>query len=217
MSRLGEPELRSAIAQVCRRLWERRLVAGQDGNVSARLDNKSILVTPSGFSKVDVGPEDLVVLSLDGTRISGVHDASSEVEVHLRAYRRRDDIGAVVHAHPPVATGLAVAGESLPDNVLPEVTLLLGPVPLVPYATPGTTELADQFEPYWANHQAFLMANHGALTVGPTLRVAHQRMETVEHAAQILAAARGFGQVERLEPSHVVALKSAHLRIAGHD
>ncbi len=211
MTAQSESGLRDELALVCRRLWERGLVAGQDGNVSARLSDNRILVTPSGFSKVDVGPSDLVVLSLDGTRISGAHEASSEIAVHLRAYQRRGDIGAVVHAHPPTATGLAVAGESLPDNVLPEVTVLLGAVPLVPYATPGTTGLADQFDPYWAHHQVFLMANHGALTVGPTLRVAHQRMETVEHAARILAAARGFGHVGNLEPSQVLALKSAHL------
>lgn len=217
MTRESEPALRAAIVQVCRRLWERGLVAGQDGNVSARLDEERILVTPSGFSKVDVGPDDLVVLALDGTKVSGAHRPSSEIAVHLRAYQRRDDIAAVVHAHPPTATGLAVAGESLPDNVLPEVTLLLGTVPLVRYATPGTTELADQFEPYWANHQAFLMANHGALTVGPTVRLAHQRMETIEHAARILAAARTFGHVGDLEPSQVLALKSAHLKLAGHD
>ena len=213
----SESALRDELALVCRRLWERGLVSGQDGNVSVRLPNDRILVTPAGFSKVDVGPGDLVVLALDGTHVSGSHAASSEIAVHLRAYQRRGDIGAVVHAHPPVATGLAVAGETLPGNVLPEVTVLLGAVPLVPYATPGTTELADQFEPHWANHQAFLMANHGALTLGPTLRVAHQRMETVEHAARIIAAARAFGHVGVLEPSHVLALKSAHLKLASHD
>jgi L-fuculose-phosphate aldolase len=185
--------------------------------VSVRLSDDRILVTPAGFSKVDVGPGDLVVLSLDGSKISGAHAASTEIALHLRAYQRRGDIGAVVHAHPPTATGLAVAGESLPDNVLPEVTVLLGQVPLVRYATPGTSELADEFEPFWANHQAFLMANHGALTLGPTLRVAHQRMETVEHAARIVAAARAFGHVHNLEPSQVLALKSAHLKLASHD
>jgi L-fuculose-phosphate aldolase len=217
MTPAGESELRDELALVCRRLWERGLVAGQDGNVSARLPGNRILVTPAGFSKVDVGPDDLVVLDLDGTRISGAHAASTEIAVHLRAYQRRGDIGAVVHAHPPTATGFAVAGESLPDNVLPEVTVLLGTVPLIRYATPGTAALADQFESYWANHQTFLMANHGALTLGPTLRVAHQRMETVEHAARIIAAARALGHVGTLEPSQVLALQSAHLKLASHD
>jgi L-fuculose-phosphate aldolase len=217
MTEASESELRDGLALVCRRLWERGLVAGQDGNVSARLPNGRILATPAAFSKVDVGPGDLVVLDLEGRRIAGAHPASAEIAVHLRAYQRRSDIGAIVHAHPPAATAFAVAGESLPDNVLPEITLLLGTVPLIQYATPGTTELADQFDPYWANHQAFLMANHGALTLGPTLRVAHQRMETVEHAARIIAAARALGHVSYLEPSQVLALKSAHLRLVRHD
>lgn len=217
MSQASEPEIRAAIARVCRRLWERGLVAGQDGNVSVRIGADRILVTPAGFSKVDVTADDLVIVDLEGRHVAGANKASSEIAVHLRAYQRRDDIGAVVHAHPPTATGLSVAGETLPDNVLPEVTVLLGAVPLVRYAMPGTAELADQFEPYWVNHQAFLMANHGALTLGPTLSVAHQRMESVEHAARVLAAARTFGHVEPLQPTHVLALKSAHLKLASHD
>lgn len=192
-----ETALREAVVLVCRRLWERGLVAGQDGNVSVRLDGDRVLVTPAGFSKRDVAPADLVVTTLDGTRLTGAHPPSSEVALHLSAYRRRPDVRAVVHAHPPTATALAVTGQSLPDNILPEVTVLLGPVPLVPYATPGSAELAQQFDPYWAGHDAFLMANHGALALGPDLRVAHQRMETMEHAARIVMAARILGARKR--------------------
>lgn len=192
--------------QVCRRLWERGLIAGQDGNVSMRLGPGRILATPAGFSKVDVGEDDLVVLEIDGTTIRRGAGASSEIGLHLRAYDKRPDVAAVVHAHPPTATALGVAGETLPGNVLPEVTVLLGAVPLVPYATPGTSRLADQFDPFWSGHDAFLMANHGALTLGPDLRVAHQRMETMEHAAQVIVAARALGRVGTLADEDVRAL-----------
>jgi L-fuculose-phosphate aldolase len=208
----AEIALRKAIARVCRRLWERGLVAGQDGNVSARLGRARIVVTPSGYSKVDVTPADLVVLRLDGSKVSGMNSASSEIAVHLRAYARRPDVGAVVHAHPPTATGFALAGQTLPERALTEVDVLLGPVPLVPYGTPGTTQLADRFEPFWTGHDAFLMANHGALTLGPDLRVAHQRMETLEHAARVVATARGLGHLQELEPGQLRTLRATRAR-----
>ncbi len=191
---------------VCRRLYERGLIAGQDGNVSVRLDDDRILVTPAGLSKVDVRPEDLVELGLDGTMRTGARRPSSEVAVHLRAYQRRADVQAVVHAHPPTATAFAVAGIPLDGASLAELRLGVGPVPLVPYATPGTDGVADAFEPFWANHDAFLMAHHGALTVGRSLTDAHQRMESLEHGARILWAARALGDVPSLPPDALAAL-----------
>jgi L-fuculose-phosphate aldolase len=204
---MRETAAREAIVRVCRRLYSAGLIAGQDGNVSVRCGDGRILVTPSGMSKVDVEPDDLVVLDADGRHVAGERRASSEVAVHLRIYARRSDVGAVVHAHPPTATGFAVAGEGLAADVLPEIILLMGSVPLVPYATPGTTALADQFEPFLAGHEAFLMANHGATTVGPTVAIAHQRMESVEHAAKILLTARLLGRTDRLSSEQVRALE----------
>ena len=203
---------RRAIVQVCRRLWERGLIAGQDGNVSVRLGADRILVTPAGMSKVDVAPDDLVEVSLEGRRLEGGRRPTSELSLHLRIYRRRNDVQAVVHAHPPTATGFAVAGEALASRVLPEIIFLVGSVPLVPYATPGTEALADRFEPYLDRHDAFLMANHGATTVGPSLLVAHQRMESLEHAARILLAARQLGRVNELAPEDVRAIEEARRR-----
>ncbi len=181
--------------QVCRRLYERGLIAGQDGNVSVRLGPDRILVTPAGLSKVDVTGADLVEVTLAGDRVRGTRAPSSELAVHLAIYRGRRDVIAVVHAHPPVATGFAVAGETLPQNVLPELVYSVGPVALVPYETPGTKALADRFIPVLDGHDAWLMANHGAVTAGPSLLVAHQRMESLEHAARILLAARAVGKV----------------------
>lgn len=196
----------AGIVAVCRRLYERGLVAGPDGNVSVRLTSGRILVTPSGFSKVDVEEADLVELTLDGEQVAGRHRASSEVRMHLRAYRERPDVQAVVHAHPPVATGFSVAGESIPAGVLPEVILQMGSVASVPYATPGTDDLPDSLMPWLPNHDAFLLANHGVTTLGRTLLEAHQRMESVEHAARILLTARLLGRVNALSPSAVDAL-----------
>jgi len=196
-----------AIVRVCRRLYERGLVAGPDGNVSVRLHDGSILVTPSGMSKVDVAPEDLVLVTSEGAVRDGRRAPSSELRMHLRIYERRADAFAVVHAHPPTATGFAVAGESFVAPVLPEVILQMGEVPIVRYATPGTAALADSLDPYLEHHNAFLLANHGATTIGRTLALAHQRMESLEHAARIILTARMLGRVNQLSATDVEALR----------
>lgn len=200
---------RLEIVQVCRRLYAAGLIAGQDGNVSVRLSANRVLVTRSGLCKVDVTPDDLVELDLDGTKRSGSGSASSEVGMHLRIYQKRPDVQAVVHAHPPVATGFGVAGLDFMDDVLPEAIFYLGGVPLVPYAMPGTPALGDALEPFLAHHDGFLLANHGATTVGPTLLLAHQRMESLEHAARILLTARTLGRVNALAPREGDALRVA--------
>ena len=212
--------IRREIVTVCRRLYERGLIAGQDGNVSVRLPGGRVLVTPAGMSKVDVGPNDLVEMRLGevassrgsrAVRESGPR-ASSEVLMHLRIYERRPDVQAVVHAHPPTATGFAVAGEGFMECILPEVIFQVGQVPLLQYATPGSAGLADSFEPWVATHDAFLLANHGATTVGPSLLLAHQRMESLEHAARIILAARQVGRVNGLTGEQVADLMAARQR-----
>lgn len=203
---------RREIVAVCRRLYERGLIAGPDGNVSVRLASDRILVTPAGMSKVDVRENDLVEVSLDGRRLRGQLRASSEVAMHLRIYQKRADVHAVVHAHPPVATGFAVAGEAFNQCVLPEMIFQVGWVPLVPYAIPGSEELADRLESFLPQHDAFLLANHGATTIGATLTLAHQRMESLEHTAHILLTARLLGRVNALEAGQVSALVAARRR-----
>ena len=208
----GTRAARLEVVRVCQRLYDRGLIAGGEGNVSVRIAPDRLLVTPAGMSKVDVRPEDLVEIGLDGRRIRGARRASTEIAVHLRIYERRPDVGAVVHAHPPTATGFAVAGESFMACVLPEVIFTVGSIPLVPYAMPGTPALADRFEPFVGRYDAFLMANHGATTVGPTLTIAHQRMESVEQAARILLTARLLGRVNALSADDVRALTEARAR-----
>ena len=209
---MTDTDVRREIVRVCRRLYERRLIAGPDGNVSVRISHDHVLVTPRGFSKADVEEHDLVLVTLDGTRIGGRHEASSEVAMHLAAYRAREDVIAVVHAHPPVATGFAVAGLGLPGDVLPELTVQLGEVPFIPYATPGTDALPNAMAPWLPNYDAFLLANHGATTLGRTLAEAHQRMESLEHGANILLTARLLGRVNALRAEDVRVLDAARQR-----
>ncbi|MEJ7808786.1 MAG: class II aldolase/adducin family protein [Gemmatimonadaceae bacterium] len=210
-----ERAARHGIVRVCRRLYERGLIAGPDGNVSVRIGEGRILVTPAGMSKVDVRAADIVEITPLGEQLSRGRPASSEVAVHLRIYERRPDLRSVVHAHPPTATGFAVAGEDLMAPVLPEIILQVGGVPIVPYDAPGTRELAERFDPWLADHDAFLMANHGAVTAGRTLEAAHQRMESVEHAARILFTARLLGNVNELTRVQAAALHAARVRGAG--
>ena len=198
---------RDEIVRVCERLYHRGLIAGPDGNVSARLSSGVILITPSGRSKVDVRADMLVAVDVAGNVLEGETRPSSEMKMHLRIYQRRPDVNAVVHAHPPTATGFGVAGMAITAPVLPEVILQMGTVPLVPYATPGTEALPDSLEPFLMKHDAFLLANHGATTVGATLEAAHQRMESLEHAARILFVARSLGTVNELSAADVMALR----------
>ncbi len=193
----GIAHVRREIVEVCRRLYASGLIAGPDGNVSVRIAPDRVLCTPSGMSKVDVGTSDIVELRLNAgreDRVKGAREQSSEVQVHLTARTwtgsGRPDIQAVVHAHPPVATGFSVAGETVEHPLLSELKYGVGTVPLVPYETPGSKALADLAANFLRSYDVVLLQYHGAVAVGPSLRVAHQRMESLEHAARILLVAR---------------------------
>jgi len=183
------------MALCCRQLAARGLIAGRDGNLSVRIGTKRVLVTPSGYIKSLVNAADMVEVDLAGTpRRRSSRKPTSELDLHLRILRHRPDVHAVVHAHPPTATGFAVAGEEIPGNLLPELIFVVGPVPLVPFGMPGTPELGDRVVPYLEGHNALLLANHGAVTMGGTLDEAWIRMESLEHCARIIVAARSIGQ-----------------------
>jgi L-fuculose-phosphate aldolase len=196
------------IAHCCRRLADAGLIAGQDGNVSVRVGEDRALVTPAGLIKSELEPEDMVEVDLAGKRVRGQRRPSSEIDMHLRILRGRPDVGAVVHAHPPVATGFSVAGEAFDACVLPELIFQVGWVPLVPYGTPGTAELGEQLEPFIRGYDALLLANHGAVTMGATLQDARIRMESLEHAAKILLTARLLGRVVELDRASVERLEA---------
>lgn len=195
---------RRTLIELGRRLWERRLVSGTDGNLSLRLGDNRILATASGVPKGHLGDEDLVELSLDGkVRGRGRAKPSSEIKMHLMAYRVRPDIAAVLHAHPPHATAFAAAGIGITACVLPEIIVSLGSVPLVPYATPSTVEVPEAVARFLPGADALLLENHGALTLGRDLFEAYYRMESIDQAAQILINARLLGGPSPLSNAEV--------------
>lgn len=200
------------MALCCRRLADRGLIAGQDGNLAVRIGKDRVLVTPRGLIKALLTAADMVEVDLSGRKLRGRHKPTSELDLHLRILARRPDVGAVVHAHPPTATAFGVAGEGFYAFVLPELILLCGAVPLIPYGTPGTAEVADRLEPHLVGHEAWLLANHGAVTVGSTLDAAWIRMESLEHAARIIFAARALGRVNELAPEAVTRLEAQRKR-----
>ena len=198
---------RSEVVEIGRRLHERAYVASNDGNISVRLDDERLLTTPKGVSKGFMTPDMLVVTDLEGQKISGERDPSSELLMHLAVYSRRPDVTAVVHAHPPVATGFAVAGIPLDRAVLAEVITTLGSIPIADYGTPSTHELADAVGKYIKIHDGLLLANHGAITVSDSLMSAYYKMETVEHFARISIVARLLGRERLLSREEVNRLQ----------
>ncbi len=211
---MSEPELREQMCEMGRRLWQRDLIGATEGNLSVRLSADSLLCTPSGLSKGHLQPPDLVVISLDGEVLKG-SAPSSEIKLHLRIYEKRPDCMAVIHAHPPVATGFALAGESIPDNLLPEAAMVLGPVALAPFAMPGTDEAPDSIEPLLADHKTILLSHHGAVTMGNSLLDAFNRMETLERVARIVLTARVLGGAEPMPSAafEQLLLTSLHGRL----
>jgi L-fuculose-phosphate aldolase len=199
-------EIKRDVIHVCRLLDEREYVGGRDGNVSVRVSEQAILVTRAGIRKGDVEIGDLVLVNREGRRIEGKGEASTETEMHLVIYEKRPDVRAIVHAHPPAATGFAAAGVELNECVLPEVIVGLGRVPITRYATPGTPELPQSLVPLIAEHDALLLENHGAVTLGRDVIDAHHKMETVEQAARILLVARLLGGARPLPASRVEEL-----------
>jgi L-fuculose-phosphate aldolase len=192
------PALRRQVVEVGRRLYERGMIVAGQGNLSARLPNGRILVSPAGFCKGQMRAADLVIVDRSGKRLTGTHPPSSELGLHLTVLSRRRDVAACVHAHPPYATAFAVAGIPLAEAVLPEVVADLCEIPLAPYATPSTPAVGESILPWLDYCNAFLLKNHGVLTLGPDLETAFRRMEMVEHFAQVLSIARLLGHVDTL-------------------
>lgn len=205
-----ESQLRQDIVEVGRRLWTRGFVASNDGNISVRLDASRLLMTPASVSKGFMTPDMMVVTDLNGALLEGApgRKPSSETMMHLVVYRHRPDVHAVVHSHPPLATGFAVAGIPLNRAVLAEVVTTLGAIPIAEYGTPSTIELADAVEPYVKAHDGLLLANHGALALGKDVFAAYYKMETIEHFAKISLVARMLGREHVLSTEEVGRLQA---------
>ncbi len=210
----GEHEARAAIVAAGRRLYERRILASIEGNMSVRLEGDHIVATPSGINKGLMQPADMVVTDLEGNPEGG-GKPSSEMRMHLAIYKVRADLKAIVHAHPTVATGYAVAGRQLPPAVLAEIVTTLGCIPIAPYGTPSTDELAEAVVGPIRNYDALLLANHGALTAGDSLDQAEERMYQLEHFAEVSLVAELLGGPKAFSIEEVDRLSSLREQAGG--
>lgn len=201
-----ETELRQEIVDIGKLVYEKGWVAANDGNISVRLDDSRVLCTPTRVSKGMMSPDDMIVVDLSGNKLAGRRECTSEIAMHLTIYSLRPDVVSVVHAHPPVATGFAVAGRALDQALLPEVVVSLGTIPLAPYGLPGTPALSQAILPYVPGYDALLLANHGAVAYGPSLREAFFKLETLEHFARIALIAEMLGGAKILPRREVEKL-----------
>jgi L-fuculose-phosphate aldolase len=206
---------RLEIVQFGRLLHENRLVAATDGNLSVRLDEKRLLVTPTSISKGRMRASDMVIVDMEGNLLAGKRKVSSELGMHLLIYRLRPDVRGIVHAHPPTATGFAASGYDLNRPLVCEVVVGLGSIPLARYGTPGTPELTDALEPLIPHHDAILMANHGVVTFGESIESAYMKMETVEHFAKIALVTHLLGNEQPLGEEELEKLHEVRHRYNG--
>ena len=210
-----ERKHREEIVRYGRMLHQRGFVAAMDGNLSVRLKGDRILVTPTCLSKGAMRATDLVIVDPEGQRVAGRRNVTSEIGMPLLVYRMRPDIQAIVHAHPPTATGFAAAGMALTEPLVCEVVMGLGCIPLARYGTPGTSELAKTLEPYVPHYDAILMSNHGVVAYGDTIEHAYMKMETVEHFAQVALVTHLLGRQQPLSGVDIEKLLLARSKYFG--
>lgn len=192
-------QIRKRLVEICHLAAERRYVAAYEGNFSARLPGGRVLITPTRLNKAMVTDADLVITDLAGNKLQGTRMPSSEILMHLAVYAEREDVAAVVHAHPPYATGFAVAGIEMCIDCMPETWVELKQIPLVPYGTPGSHEVPDRLRDFLPDANTFLLKQHGTLAIGADLDEAYFRLEMLEHAAEILTHAALLGGAQNLD------------------
>src|SRR5258708_22577624 len=208
----SERELRQDIVEIGRLVYQKGWVAANDGNITIRLDQDRILATPTGVSKGMLHVDDLIIVDMQGSKIEGRKERTSEIGMHTTIYGLRPDIRSIVHAHPPVSTGFASAGKPLNIALLPEVIIGLGCVPLADYGLPGTPALTDGMLPYIPQYDAIMMGNHGAVCYGEDVYKAFFKMETVEHFARISLVAELLGGPKVLPKDEVDKLFDSRTR-----
>ena len=198
-------EIKEQICDVCHKMWQLGWVAANDGNVTAMLDDGTLLATPTGMSKSFITPEKLIRIDRAGNILEAPNGLrpSSETKMHLRCYDKRSDVRSVIHAHPPGATGFAVAHKAMDMYNMIEDVAAIGSVPLTPYGTPTTDEVPDAITPYLQDHDVMLLQNHGALTVGCDLITAYYRMETLELYAKISLVAHLLGGAKEIDKPQI--------------
>jgi L-fuculose-phosphate aldolase len=213
-----EHRLRADIVEVGRRMHRQGLTVAADGNLSVRLGPEHILITPSGLSKGYLSPDELLIIDMEGEVVPSYRPAqrglkpSSETPMHLEVYRQRPDVGAVIHAHPPMSIACTIAGISLARCILPEIICVLGKIPTASFALPSSPEGAGAIRPLIVDHDAVLLDHHGTITVGDDIFLALMRLEQVEHAARITVTAHQLGQVRVLSRDAVDALAEMRRR-----
>jgi L-fuculose-phosphate aldolase len=210
-------EVIQTLVDICHRLYANRFVTATDGNVSVRLENGNILTTCTAINKGMLSENDLVEVDLSGNVLTGDHLPSTEIGMHLYIYSQRAGVNAVVHAHPPYATGFATAHQSLNECLFPEVVVGLGAIPLAKYATPSTEEVTNSLAPFVKVADAILLSNHGVVTYGKDLWDAYFKMEKVEHAAHITFVARMLGGEKPLSPEDIEKLRVISQQSYGKD
>jgi L-fuculose-phosphate aldolase len=198
-----ESQHRNDIIDICKRVHSNGWVASNDGNISIRIGPNAVLCTPTGMSKGYLRTDQLVKVDMDGNKLEGELEASSEVKIHLDVYKNKKGINSAVHAHPPYATAYAVAGIPLDQCVIPEIIVSLGSIPLTKYGTPSTQEIPESIRKYLPDHNAFLLENHGAFTIGNDVHQAYYRMESMELFAKISLLARTLGNVNTISEENV--------------
>ncbi len=203
------------IVEISHLIYKKGFVSSTDGNISAKLHNGNILCTPTSVNKGEVKKSHIVEVNPTGEVVYGIYKPSTEIKMHLFIYQRRDDVKAIIHAHPPFATAFATAGLSLEGYVLPEVIVNLGKIPLAKYATPSTEEVSLSIEPFVEKHDAFLLQNHGAVTLGSSLKDAYFKMEKLEHYAMIILLARILGGEKNLSQDEIAKLSEISLKSYG--
>ena len=207
-----EEQLRRELVRFSRWLSRLGFTPGTSGNLSVRLDEERLLVTPTGVSKGLVKAADMAIVDLRGRLLGGTRNVTSEIGMHLAVYEGRPDVTAVVHAHPPTATAFACSKRALDEMLCQEAVMTLGAVPLARYATTGTDEVAASLVPLIPGHEAILMANHGAVSYGETLLEAFLKMETVEHLAYVALVAHQLGSAQPLSADQVQQLHLARTK-----
>ncbi|MGE5398967.1 MAG: class II aldolase/adducin family protein [Ignavibacteriales bacterium] len=207
--------IRQDLVEACHKVYEKGFVAAFDGNLSARISKDRILITPSAKCKGEVMETDLLEIDYEGNLLEGTGKVSTEAKIHLLAYRMRSEVNSVIHCHPVYSTAFATAGEGLEEPVFPEVVLTLGKVPLCSYGTPSTNELTDSLKPYIHYSWAMLLANHGAVTLGRSIKDAYYKMEKLEHTAHTLFIARQLGGEKPLATESVNRLHEIAEKVYG--
>lgn len=208
---------KKTLVTISHQLYDKSFVTATDGNVSMRISENEILTTPTSICKGWITEDDLVIVNMNGELLHGTRKVSTEIQMHLFIYKHRHDIHAVVHAHPPYATGFAVAGKALVECVLPEVVVGIGPIPLAKYATPSTNEVCESLIPFIKDHSVILMQNHGVVAMGKDLWDAYFKIEKTEHAAKIIAIARMLGGERVLTEAEYEKLKAISFESYGID